>query len=401
MVALDGADGLLIDSTGCAHLFGGEAEMLGDMQARFVRYGFTARIALAGTLGAAWGLARYGPEAAFESLPIEALRIDGEAARTLRRLGLKTVGQLITLPRASLARRFRGEAVPENVLIRLDQAMGVKSEPIVPLVPPPAFLARQAMMEPLISHEGLEAALAELIARILRDLESAGQGVTRIVLRLFKTDGARLSLPLGLAAPTRDARHLLKLFQPKLEQIDAGFGIDALTLEAREVAPLSARQYGFMEDTGTGPEALAHLSDRVSNRHDGGALNALTPVASHIPERAETAAPAGQRIEAGEQTRERPLLLFDRPEPARVIAAVPDGPPMRFTWRRVARRIVKAEGPERIAPEWWKPEDGPLRPRDYYVVEDDQGRRYWLYREGLYGEEGEAQPSWFVHGLFP
>ena len=410
-VSRDGLDGILIDATGCAHLFGGEAEMLADLQARLQRYGFTASLAIAATPGAAWGLARFQsrggerevPEAAgmIEALPIEALRIDGKCALLLRRLGLKTIGQLISLPRASLARRFRGEAIPENVLIRLDEAMGLRQEPVVPLAPLPVLRAAQAMMEPLISHEGLEAMLIELIARLARDLEAVGHGVTRLVLRLYKTDGQRLSLPVGLAAASRDPAHLMALLRPKLDQIDAGFGIDALVLEARETAALAPEQTGFLEDGPADQRQIARLSDRVMNRHDGRGFKALQPVQSHLPERAEEGGALGAvALSAGAgAVRDRPLLILDPPEPVRVIAAVPDGPPMRLTWRRVARRIVRAEGPERIAPEWWRLAEAGADVRDYYVIEDDQGRRYWLYREGLYGEPGSA-PQWFVHGLF-
>jgi protein ImuB len=435
-VSLDGVDGLLVDATGSSHLFGGEPAMAADMERRFAAYGFTARIAIAATIGAAWALARYSssPHRGEDigGLPIEALRIDTEAARTLRRLGLKTIGHLIDIPRSSLARRFRGETIDENVLMRLDEALGVRSEPFNPLTPPPVFLARQAMMEPLISQEGLEATLREVLGRLAQDLEAAGQGALRLMLTLYKADGGRIAIPIGLTAPSRDARHLFKLFRPKLENLDAGFGIDALVLEARETAAIAAAQQGFMEESHA--VEFDRLNDRVKNRHEDRAIAGLSAVASHVPERAENSSPhfCGEREGPVAQRREgegrsgqvltaphlpiaagdgplplpakarrgvnRPLLIFDVPESAIVLAAVPDGPPMRFTWRRVARRVAKAQGPERIAPEWWRLGEKDAQPRDYYTVEDDKGRRYWLYREGLYGE---GEPKWFVHGLSP
>jgi protein ImuB len=466
-VSPDAPDGILLDVTGIAHLFGGEAAMLAEMAARLARYGFTARVSIAATIGAAWALARYSPPPSsrrkpgptdglgamsrqssrgemgpgfrrndeLEELPIEALRIDSESARTLRRLGLKTIGSLLDIPRASLARRFRGETIPENVLMRLDEALGHRDEPLNPLNPPSSFTAHRALMEPVVTPEGLEAILDSLVATLVRDLEAKAQGAVRLILKLFRSDGSRIAVPVGLSAPSHDLRHILRLLKPKLETIDAGLGIDAMTLEARETQAIAARQYGFMEDAGG--ETLDQFNDRVMNRHET-VIASLQEVASHIPERAEAPLirPSGTfsphfvqgegersarvspsprlRSERGEgghacklapqarkqwpdEGRFRPLLIFDRPEPVSVIAAVPDGPPMRFTWRRVSRRVAKAQGPERIAPEWWRLSDGEAS-RDYYAIEDDKGRRYWLYREGLYGE---TQPRWFVHGLSP
>jgi protein ImuB len=416
-VAPEAPHGILLDVSGIPHLFGGEAAMLKDMEHRLAGYGFTARCAIAATIGAAWALARFdGGDLA--SLPVEALRIDGEAARTLRRLGLKTIGALQAIPRASLARRFRGEVIGENVLMRLDEALGLRDEPLDAMNPPSSFMAHRALMEPVISHEGLEAVLTGLVNALARDLELKAQGALRLILRLFRSDGSRASIPAGLSAPSHDPAHLLRLLKPRLEAIDAGFGIDAMTLEARETGPVIARQYGFAEDA-RGGEDLTQLTDRVANRHEA-SLAALEALESHIPERAERpvapvaaaetakarrtrsshAAPGEGTAKAASPAAGRPLLIFPSAEPAAVIAAVPDGPPMRFTWRRVTRKVAKSQGPERVAPEWWRLDDG-LHPRDYYVIEDDKGRRYWLYREGLYGETGEGPPQWFVHGLSP
>ena len=394
-VSPDAPDGILLDVTGVPHLFGGMENMVAEMRERLARYGFTTRVGQGGTIGAAWALARYDAKD-LHGLPVEALRIDGAAVKTLRRLGLKTVGALLAIPRASLARRFRGETIGENVLLRLDEMMGVRDEPLNPLNPPSSFMAHRALMEPVIHAEGLETVLTGVVNALCRDLEAQGKGALRVILKLFRADGSRANLPIGFSMPTHDARHMLRVLKPKLETVDAGFGIDAMTLEARETGSLQSRQHGFLEDEST--LALEQLNDRVLNRHEAPFLS-LEEVESHIPERAEAA-----RVSAGNTPRKqamlkaRPLLIFEMPEPARVVAAVPDGPPMRLTWRRVTRRVVKAQGPERVAPEWWRLTQGE-RPRDYYVVEDEQGRRYWLYREGLYGEPGEEQPKWFVHGL--
>ena len=422
-VSPDAPDGIFLDVTGVPHLFGGEEKMLAGMQSRLAGYGFTARIGSGATIGAAWALARYDAKE-LKSLPVEALRIDGVAAQTLRRLGLKTVGALLAIPRASLARRFRGESIGENVLLRLDEMMGKRDEPLNPLNPPTSFMAHRALMEPVIHAEALETVLTGLVTQLSGLLETEARGALRLILKLFRTDGSRLNIPAGFSAATHDPRHMLRVLKPKLETVDAGFGIDAMTLEARETGSARVQQYGFMEDDST--LAIEQLNDRVLNRHEAELLS-LEEVESHIPERAEKAlirpaghllpspgqarrrekaesrdtfsrAKHGRRSRQGDEGPSRPLLIFEAPEPAKVIASVPDGPPMRLTWRRVTRRVVKSQGPERVAPEWWRLGEG-SRPRDYYVIEDEQGRRYWLYREGLYGETGGDQPKWYVHGL--
>jgi protein ImuB len=422
-VAPDGKDGLLLDSTGVSHLFGGEDLMLADIKKRLETYGFSTRTAVAETIGAAWALARFA--GALTQLPIEALRIDANAARTLRRLGLKTIGSLTSLPRASLARRFRGESIHENVLLRLDELDGTRHEALNAINPPSSFMAHRALMEPVISHEGLQSVLTGLAHALCLDLEKQTQGALRLILKLFKTDGGRAQIPVGLSAPSHDVKHILRLLLPKLDSLDAGFGIDAMTLEARETGAITTHQHGFMEDDPITP--LATLNDRVMTREARG-LSKLEAVESHVPERAEREAstplsrqPAADTLprkgggalkkkpsplagEGAERQRSgrgecsRPLLIFAPPEPARVIAAVPDGPPMRLTWRRVTRKIVRSQGPERIAPEWWNLSEGE-RPRDYYHIEDEEGRRYWLFRDGLYGDDDATPPKWFVHGL--
>jgi protein ImuB len=415
-VAPDGVDGLLLDATGVAHLFGGETPMLQDIQKRLETYGFTTRTAGGETIGAAWALARFGKaDQSLPPLPIEALRIDAASARTLRRLGLKTIGSLLALPRAALARRFRGESIHENVLLRLDELDGSRHEALNAINPPSSFMAHRALLEPVISHEGLQSVLMGLCHALCNDLEKQNQGALRLILKLFKTDGGRAQIPVGLSAPSHDVTHILRLLLPKLDNLNAGFGIDAMTLEARETAALTAHQHGFMEDDQSTP--LAILNDRLINRENHG-LTTLEAVQSHVPERAERAgrnlisqaynalSQQSPRLRKGGtaapamvgEVPARPLLIFLPPEPARVIASVPDGPPMRLTWRRVTRKIVKSQGPERIAPEWWTLAKGE-RPRDYYHIEDDQGRRYWLYRDGLYGEDNDTPPKWFIHGL--
>ena len=452
-IAPDPPDGLMLDVTGIAHLFGGEAALLADMTAKFRRLGFTARLSLAGTAPAAWALARYsspltphagrgvggeggfseappspfpivppGAEAgALAALPVEALGLDGETCETLRRLGLKRIGQLHDLPRASLARRFR-EPLASPLTTRLDQALGLAETPIAPLGPPPVFAVREALIEPLVSAQGVAGLIEHLAQAFCVRLEKAGRGALRLLVKLYRVDGSRAVIPLGLVQGSHDAGHLARLIAPRLESIDLGFGIEAGTMEAVEVAPVAPAQNDFIAGRAHG-SPLAELADRILNRFERLTLARLEAAESHVPERAEKMAPplaptpalphkgGGRRARprkppsplwGGAGGGARPVVLFDRPEPVEAMAAVPDGPPVRFTWRRVARPVVRAEGPERIAPEWWR--DGAGRDgatastRDYYVIEDSAGRRYWLFREGLYGEG--KQPAWFIHGLF-
>jgi len=415
----DGDDGLWLEVSGVPHLFGGEQAFLADFGRRLARLGFTARLALAKTLGAAHALARYArpsliiPEgktgAALAPLPVEALRLEPEIASLLRRLGLKRIGQLYDLPRASLERRFHSKATAEAVLYRLDQALGRRSEPRVPLLPAPDFVARLPFPEPLITHDGVLAGLEHLAAELCRKLARAGRGCWRLALWVARADGSSTVIEAGLGAPSREPSHLLRLVKDKIETLDMGFGVDLMALTALVTELLPPAQTALTETNGaTLPETLI---DRLVNRLGARAVRRLVPNASHIPELAQRlrSAFAGPSLwpEPVPCKPPRPPLLFERPEPLTVLAEIPEGPPARFTWRRVTRRVVKAEGPERIAPEWWRPlrgrlerDRGEARPRDYYRIEDEDGHRYWVFREGLYQESALGVPSWYLHGVF-
>jgi protein ImuB len=315
------------------------------------------------------------------------------------------------VPRSSLARRFRREKTA-SVLKSLDEALGLADCPLDPLMPEPALVVRHCVMDPILTHAGIEAILTLLSQTLCARLADAGHGALRVALKLYRTDASRAVVSAGLARPSRDPRHIVRLIAAHLDAVDLGFGVDAATLEALNPAPLDYRQENLDGAPPAGGIELAALADRIANRPGGAALASFRRIESHLPERAEGFAapgfgetpqsplPPGNGAPGAAPA--RPLVLFDRPEAASVIATVPDGPPVRFTWRRLARRVVRADGPERIAPEWWSVPPGapPQRPRDYYVVEDSEGRRYWLFREGLYGEGETASPRWYVHGLF-
>ena len=413
--AVDGTDGLLLDITGCAHLFGGEAAMMVEVEARLAGLGFEVRAGLADTPAAAWALARFGDGgrriaepcrtlAVLAPLPVEALRLAGEDTRLLRRLGLATVGAVEALPRAALARRFGRHS--GAVLHRLDCAFGRRADPVASLSPPPACLARLAFQEPLIDLAALEAALVRLLDNLSASLERKALGVRELVLLFFRVDGGTAQRRVSTTRATRDGAHLGDLFAGKIGTVDPGFGIDAMVLHAVRAEPLAPEQYRLAADGPEGREGggeFACLIDRLQARLGKGSVFRLEPVASHLPERAERRTdPDGKGAirSAPPGTPQRPLRLFDRPEPVDAVAEVPDGPPALFTWRRLRRRIVRAEGPERIEPEWWAgcPQE---RPRDYYRVEDQDGRRYWLFRAGLYRDAGgRVPPRWYIHGLY-
>jgi protein ImuB len=409
---VDGVDGLWLDVSGVPHLFGGARTLLADMAMRFASLGFSARLALAETLGGAHALTRFAPSSpiivpqgkigeALAPLPVEALRLADEITRLLKRLGLKRIGQLYDLPRVSLERRFHAREAAEATLSRLDQALGKREEPRPPLLPAPDYSARLPFPEPLITHEGVVTGLDRLAEKLCESLALSRRGARRLHLAIYRANSSSATIETGLSAPSREPSHLARLFEDRVSAIDVGFGIDLMVLAALATEPLLPAQIAFArrEDRAR-PEPLI---DRLASRLSGGAVRRLAPYASHVPERAQStlAALAGSTHwpEQGESKPPRPVLLFAKPEPVVVLAEIPEGPPARFTWHRVARRVVKAEGPERIAPEWWLGGGG-SRPRDYYRIEDEDGRRYWMFRAGLYQESAKDLPNWYVHGVF-
>lgn len=410
-----GGDGFFLDVTGASHLFGGEAALLKDLARRLSQFDLTARCALAETPGAAWAMSRFhhGPpvilmpgeeKPALSPLPIEALRIDGETSATLRRLGFKTVGTLIDRPRAPFAARF-----DKHLLTRLDQALGVASEPLVFIMPPALYHARRQLLEPVSHQDAIVAIMARLMHDLAPMLVRDGMGARHLRLDLFRVDGAVTSLDLGLARPSRDSAHVTKLAALKLDRlasdIDAGFGFETLTLSATQVEPMEARQGSLLDslDDHDTAEGEAMLIDSFVHRLGTERVRRLVARASHIPERAGGIALAAQKHAPQQQkphTGPRPVLLLPKPELAEVLSLLPEGPPRRFRWRGVMRNVAQADGPERIADEWWRGSEAQdHRARDYYVVEDEGGHRFWLFREGVQDRETDL-PRWFVHGLF-
>jgi protein ImuB len=394
LVAVDGADGLWLDIAGSAHLFGGEADLLADLRHRLGRLGYRSRAAIADTPGAAWAAARFltGGDrilAAGETrdmlaeLPVASLRLPPAIAGDLERLGLRRIADLYPLPRAALARRFG--LLPGE---RLDQALGRCEEPISPRLPAPPHIVRQVLAEPIIDADNLAAVLQRLLTRLCRDLAVAGQGARRLELFCYRVDGRVAKLGVGTSRPTRDDGALIRLFAERLERIDPGFGIEAVALAAPHVEPLADLQLALKRGEAASAAELAPLIDRLGNRLGFDRLARAAPRESHLPERAlqrQSALTPPPSPPARWPARPGPLRLLARPE--RVLAA--GDPPQEFLWQARRHRIRRADGPARIAPEWWRGETGAAR--DYWRLEDEEGGRFWLY-----GQAG----GWYLHGLF-
>ena len=403
----DGEDGLILDTTGSDHLLGGEAKMLVEMETQLSLLGLTADLAIAPTWGAAWALARFGGVRAIAApdqvdtllapLPVPALRLESDVILLLRRLGLKTVGDLMAVPRLSLTRRFVKAKLEGNPLMRLDQAQGRLAEPVASVDAAPRFWVQSRLAEPIFDPTPH---LPELCDTLCADLKRAGRGCRRLHLQVYRTDGDVSHLSVATSAPTRDPDHLHSLFRDKLDRLNPGFGFDLITLEAGSVEALDERQTQLDGKVDEGLH-LDRLVDRLSAKFGPRTVKRLIPRESHIPERAEgwVAALTKAKEEAALRERDRPLRLFDHPEEVRVLYAVPEGPPQQFIWRRRTHRVTRYAGPERIAPEWWTDKAG-TRLRDYFQIEDQRGQRLWLYREGLHDDGRGGNPRWFVQGLF-
>jgi protein ImuB len=407
----NGADGFFLDVTGAAHLFGGEERLLADLSDRLDRFGLPARLAIAETAGAAWALSRFHPTPAvilpsgqeaqaLAPLPIAALRLAPDTRTALRRLGFKLVGAILDKPRAPFAARFTAE-----LLKRLDQALGRASEPLIPIVAPPVYHSLRYLLEPIVTQEAVVAVATRLMKDLVHVLDRDGAGARTLRLALYRVDGEVTTLEIGLTLPTRSTEHVARLIDLKLERIaetvEFGFGFETLGLAVTVAERMEPRQTetAAVADAAS-PERCATLIDNLRQRLGPRSVRQLKPVASHLPERAEAiCAVVDEAWSPPNEARPRPLLLLPQPElVADVMAFVPDGPPQRFRWRGELHGVVQAQGPERIAGEWWRSRaDQPTR--DYYLVEDESGHRFWIYREGFY-DRGGPSPRWFVHGLF-
>jgi protein ImuB len=418
-----GGGDLWLDISGCGHLFGGESGLVEDLLKRLTKSGLNARVGVADTPGAAWAVGHFMRGNKFtilppgrlteplSRLPVAALRLPREIVEALSKVGLRRIGDIAPLPRAPLAARFGDVA-----LMRLDQALGRMSEPLSPRPCKTEYRSRMAFAEAIARREDIDEALEQLLEALCKQLGEDDRGARRLTFTCHRMDASQWACSIGTGQPERDPAHLFRLFREKLDGIDPGFGIEVMILAATLTAPLAPEQHSIAKQSRQGE--VVHLIDRLGNRFGDSNVVRLTPKASHIPELAQGFKPAAE-VSSGHQEeweryqrtvpsslgyRPRPVHLLRRPSPIEVMAAVPDGPPMLFLWRGQRHRVVKAEGPERLAPEWWQVTarkeitDHETGVRDYFRIEDTTGKRFWLYRRGLY--RPQFTPSWYLHGVF-
>src|ERR1700726_2818142 len=423
LVALDSPHGLLLDITGCVHLFGGEAAMLRLLCGALTAQGFTVSAAIAGTSVCARTMTRHvhgrivraGEEAdAVRPLPVSALGADATVVVGLRRAGLKTIGDVASRARHEITARFGA-----GFTTLLEQALGQSDAPISPLKPLPDYIVEKRFAEPVATDEVIAATLSRLAGMLVAAMAQQGKGGRRLEACFFRTDGAVRTIMVDTGQPVTRPEVIDRLFCERLgalsDPLDPGFGFDLIRLSASRTE-IVVQQQRDLDANWHENDELGALIDRIAARIGGRRVVVHLPQDTHIPERAALAAPAQQHLAASTQAAWpvrvegepplRPLRLFEKPEPIKVpFATVPDGPPHHFTWRRVTHAVVRVEGPERVAMEWWR-QNGQALTRDYFRVEDEAGLRFWIYRDGLYGSElvtGEGKPApsnWFVHGLF-
>jgi protein ImuB len=412
-VALDPPRALLLDVTGATHLFGGECALLDRILASLRKQDFAVRGALAGTAMAARACARYrdglvvppGEEdKAIALLPIDALYLDAVTTHAFRRAGLKTIGQVGDRGRAELTARF-GSAM----VFALEHALGKAERPITPRTPLPDYSAERNFAEPVVMERIIHETLTSLAATLCEALGSRGEGARRLDAAFFRADGTVNRIAIETGAPTRDAKIVGRLFREKLDALadplDPGFGFDLIRLAASRTERCEAQAADFSADLNEERE-IRFLVDRLAARFGPNRILAFQPGDTHIPEAAGLASPAQEmrdskaswtKIRRPQHAPCRPLRMFAKPEEIRAIAEVPSKPPRRFHWRGVWHEVSHAEGPERIAMEWWR-HVTPQPTRDYFRIEDRNGNRFWLYRDGIYGREA-AMPRWFLHGI--
>ena len=429
LAALDGRDGLMLDISGVAHLFEGEAALIEDCRARLSAQGITVAIGAAGNPRAAWALARFSrvrtaPEPLsdkafvklFHDLPLAALGLDEKTVADMARAGLRRIGDIALRPRAPITARFG--ALP---MARLDALKGLERSSIAPRFRPPDFCAERQFASPIQTVEAIEVQLRKLADDLVVLLERQAKGARRIELSLYRVDGAVRRIRIGASRPLNEARAIVRLIAERLaspneDAIDAGYGVDLMRLACLTAEPLAPSEAELERAHEAERALVARRASRSALRAARGPRGDATRAyrcASARTGRGGRAGDAGAGADVRRRGRSsegqsslrddangapaRPLRLFARPEPIEALAEVPDGPPLRFRWRRVLHDVAAIEGPERIAAPWWRHADMPTR--DYFRAEDSEGRRFWLYREGLWGRE-TAQAKWFVHGLF-
>ena len=402
IVAVDPPDGLFFDATGCSHLWGGDGPYLAEIIKRLNDRGYAVGASIADTPGVAWALARFGSGSmvvqgnqqleALLSLPPEALRLEPMTVERLHKLGLHQIRQFISMPRVSLRRRFG-----THMLHQIDKALGAVVEALEPVQPPETYQERLPCMEPILTATGIQIALQELLKTLCRRLQQDQMGLRSAVFKGYRVDGQTVAVKIITNRPTHNVNHLLKLFEIKITTIDPALGIELFILEAPKVEDHLPRQEKMWEGSGGLDDVrVSELIDRLVSKISVKAIQRFVPDERYWPERSYK--PASSLLEKPvtewRKDKLRPLQLLPKPEPIDVTAPIPDYPPMLFRYKGKIHKIVKADGPERIEQEWWLQQG---QHRDYYRVEDEEGRRYWLFRLGHYHDKTY---QWFLHGFF-
>ncbi len=402
-VAIDPPDGLILDVTGCAHLFGGEEAYLKVIIDKLNSFGYHARAAMADTIGAAWAIAHFGKgisiiksgeqQNALLSLPPAALRLETATVELLQKLGLRQFNHFIAMPLAVLRRRFGS-----FMLQRLSQALGHEEEIVQPIQPIVPYQERLPCLEPIVTATGIEIALQELLNTICHRLKQEQKGLRNAIFKAYRVDGKIEKISVGTNRPSHNIDHLFKLFALKIDTMEPALGIELFLLEASKVEDVSPVQEQLWNTTpGLDDPALAELLDRIAGKLPTVAIQRYLPDEHYWPERSIKATRdlnerSGTRWKID---RPRPIQLLAKPERIEVTAPIPDYPPMLFRYKGQLHKIAKADGPERIEQEWWLQQG---EHRDYYYVEDEEGRRYWLFRLGHY--TGDKTQQWYIHGFF-
>lgn len=400
-VSVDLPDSLILDASGCTHLWGGETEYASDIQKRFKEFGYTTRIAIADTIACGWAISHFGSDQsiinpdgqakAIEHLPPAALRLEPKTSEKLAKLGLKTIGSFMRMPRAALRRRFG-----KHVLQRLDQALGAEMELVDPIEPVTPYQDRLPSLEPIRTAVGIEIALKELLVNLCARLNRESMGLRKCELRCYRIDGNIQKIEIGTSKPSRNEAHLFKLFEIRINEIEPDLGIELFVLHASIVEELLATQDALWAASAADESMLAELVDRLEGKAGESTMQRFLPAEHYWPEHAfrKTSSLTEKPTTSWRTDLPRPLHILPKPEKIEVMVRMPDYPPLLFIYKGERHKVTKADGPERIEQEWWT-QTGEYR--DYYCVEDEQGHRYWLFRLGDYMN---ADVKWFLHGFF-
>ncbi|MFC4213034.1 Y-family DNA polymerase [Pedobacter lithocola] len=402
IVSIDLPDGIILDSSGCSHLLGGEEKYLETILSKLQEYGYNCRGSISDTIGTSWAIARLGSKSpiiqpgqqynALLNLPSLALRLEQHIVQRLNKLGFDKIGKFIQLPASMLRRRFGQE-----LLLRLGQALGTEEEAITPIIVKERFEERLFCLEPISTKTGIEIAVEKLLDALCERLAKEGLGIRSAELKGYRLDGRITETKIGTNQPTHQIPHLAKLFELKIDQIEPDLGIELFVLTATKTEPVHITQEKLWSGKpGLADQSLAQLLDRLAGKVGPQAIRRYIPQAHYWPERSlRPAVSLEEKTEIKwQKSNPRPMEMLHKPASIQVTAPIPDYPPMNFRYKDELHLVRKADGPERIEREWWME---PGEHRDYYILEDDKGRRYWVFRSGHYHEELSA---WFLHGFF-